>query len=129
MELGYFCGCSAPDVDTARQAYDKVIILAPVYQVQVVVVFESWCIQHLVGNLRDLSSLGLGHNYRVLIEAAEGRSLWPIKVVVAGTASKNVLILKWIAILTEGLVVAELMWHLIRNELISSVEVDGDWLD
>ena len=76
VQLGYFCGCSAPDVDTARQAYDKIILIAPIYQIQVVVIFEGWCIQHLVRNLWDLSSLGLGHDHRVLIEPTERRSLW-----------------------------------------------------
>ena len=45
------------------------------------------------------------------------------------TTSKNVLLLNRVLVLTEEFSVAELMWDLIRNELISGAEAGGNWLD
>ena len=93
MKLGYFGGRGTPNVDTARQADDKVILLTPINQVQVVVVLEGRSIQHFVGYLWDLAALGLGHDHRVLIKSTEGRFLKSEEVTAAaGITSKTVLL-------------------------------------
>ena len=93
MKLGYFGGRGTPNIDTARQADDKVILLTPINQVQVIVVLEGRRIQHLVGYLWYLAALGLGYDYRVLIKSAEGRFLKSEEITAASVTSKNVLLL------------------------------------
>ena len=71
MKLGHLRGRSTPDIHAAREADDQVILFAPVHQVQVVVVFERGCVQHLEWNFGDLALLCLRHDHVVLIKAAE----------------------------------------------------------
>ena len=80
VQLGDFGRRGAPDVYTVRKSDNEIILVGPVHQVQVVVVFEGRCIQHFEGNLRNLTLLGLWHDYTVLVKATEWR-LAPAKKV------------------------------------------------
>ena len=71
MKLGDLRASRTPYVNTAGQADDKVILLAPIDQVKVIIILQSRCIEHLERNLGDLPLLSLGHNDVVLVEAAE----------------------------------------------------------
>ena len=72
MQFGDLRRCSAPNIDTGGETYDKIVLFRPIHQVEVVVVFKGRGVKHLERYLGDLALLGLRHDHVVLIEATEG---------------------------------------------------------
>ena len=82
MQFGDLRRCSAPNIDTGGETYDKIVLFRPIHQVEVVVVFKGRGVKHLERYLGDLTLLGLRHDHVVLIEATEGRLSFTKKVIV-----------------------------------------------
>lgn len=51
----HLAGAGAPQVDAGPQTHAEQVPRRPVYQVEVEVVLQLWSVQHLEGDLRDLT--------------------------------------------------------------------------
>ena len=61
-----------PNVDAAGESDDEVVELAPVHQVEVVVILERWSVKNLVRDLGYLPLLGLRNDDLLMVKPAEG---------------------------------------------------------
>ena len=111
MQFGDLRRCSAPNIDTGGETYDKIVLFRPIHQVEVVVVFEGRGVKHLERYLGDLALLGLRHDHVVLIEATEGRLCLPKIVIIIHI--KRAFLFDWIKVLSEWLHTAQLLWDFV----------------
>lgn len=101
-------GSSRPYINATREAYNEVIQLAPVHEIEIIVVLKRWRVENLIGNLGNLPLLCLRDYNFLLIET----TYWLASEDVAGHPA--VFLFYRVEVFCQGLLAAaQRAWDLI----------------